>query len=360
MPDPTPSAPALSPAAPHRRTLRGLADLAAAGLVAPGRAAGLAAVAARYAVAVPPTIADLIDVTDPADPLALSYLPDARELDHTADEIADPIGDAAHMPVPGIVHRYPDRVLLKPLHVCPVYCRFCFRREMVGPGKEALDEAELDAALRYIAGRPEVFEVVLTGGDPLVLAPRRLADLLARLAAIPHVGSIRLHSRVPIVTPERVDAALLAALAAAPTVWLALHVNHPRELGADAAAAIARLTAAGVPLVSQTVLLAGVNADVATLDALFRALLRLKVKPYYLHHPDLAPGTGHFRLSLAAGRALYDALAKGLSSLARPTYVVDIPGGHGKVPVDAEHVVPRDGGGVWLVDRDGRRHPHPG
>lgn len=342
------------------RTLSSVADLVAAGLVAPERAAALRAVAARYAIAVPPTLAAALDPSDAADPLARSYLPDAAELQTTPDEIADPIGDGAHSPVPGIVHRYPDRVLLKPLHVCPVYCRFCFRREMVGPGKEALDAAELDAALGYIADHPEIYEVVLTGGDPLILSPRRLTDLLSRLAAIQHVATIRIHSRVPIVTPERVDTALLAALQAAPTVWLALHVNHPRELGADARAAIARLSAAGIPLVSQTVLLNGVNADVATLDALFRDLVRLKVKPYYLHHPDLAPGTGHFRLTLAEGRVLYDALAKRLSSLARPTYVIDIPGGHGKVPVDAEHVVPRDGGGVWLVDRDGHRHAHPG
>jgi lysine 2,3-aminomutase len=342
------------------RTLSSVADLVAAGLVAPERAAALRAVAARYAIAVPPTLAAALDPSDAADPLARSYLPDAAELQTTPDEIADPIGDGAHSPVPGIVHRYPDRVLLKPLHVCPVYCRFCFRREMVGPGKEALDAAELDAALGYIAEHPEIYEVVLTGGDPLILSPRRLTDLLTRLSAIAHVATIRIHSRVPIVTPERVDAGLLAALAAAPTVWLALHVNHPRELGADARAAIARLSSAGIPLVSQTVLLNGVNADVMTLDALFRDLVRLKVKPYYLHHPDLAPGTGHFRLTLAEGRILYDALAKRLSSLARPTYVIDIPGGHGKVPVDAEHVVPRDGGGVWLVDRDGHRHAHPG
>jgi lysine 2,3-aminomutase len=342
------------------RTLTTIADLVAAGLVPAGRTAALQPVAARYAVAVPPAITAAIDPADAADPLARAYLPDPAELAVTAEERTDPIGDAAHSPVAGIVHRYPDRVLLKPLHACPVYCRFCFRREMVGPGKDHLDASELDAALAYIAAHPEVFEVILTGGDPLVLSPRRLADILSRLAAIPHVGTIRIHSRVPVVTPERVDAALVASLAAAPTVWLALHVNHSRELGPEARAAIARLTAAGVPLVSQTVLLHGVNADVATLDTLFRDLVRLKVKPYYLHHPDLAPGTGHFRLTLAEGRALYDALARRLSSLARPTYVIDIPGGHGKVPVDAEHVVPRDGGGVWLVDRAGNRHAYCG
>lgn len=354
------SATAAAPAPVRPRSLTSVADLVAAGLVAPERAEDLAAVAARYAIAVPPTLAAAIDPADPADPLARSYLPAAAELLTTPDEIADPIGDGAHSPVAGIVHRYPDRVLLKPLHVCPVYCRFCFRREMVGPGKEHLDAAEMDAALAYIAAHPEIFEVVLTGGDPLILSPRRLADLLARLAAIPHVGTIRIHSRVPVVTPERVDAALLSALQAAPTVWLALHVNHPRELGLEARAAIARLTTAGVPLVAQTVLLQGVNADIATLDALFRDLIRLKIKPYYLHHPDLAPGTAHFRLPLAEGRALYDDLAKRLSSLARPTYVIDIPGGHGKVPVDAEHVIPRAEGGVWLVDRAGNRHAHPG
>lgn len=181
------------------RTLSSVADLVAAGLVAPERAAALQPVAARYAIAVPPTLAAALDPTDPADPLARSYLPDAAELVTTPYEIADPIGDGAHSPVTGIVHRYPDRVLLKPLHVCPVYCRFCFRREMVGPGKEALDASELDAALGYIADHPEIYEVVLTGGDPLVMSPRRLTDLLTRLAAIPHfTGSRRAGAHMPL------------------------------------------------------------------------------------------------------------------------------------------------------------------
>ena len=195
-------------------------------------------------------------------------MPSVAETEISADELSDPIGDEARSPVKGIVHRYPDRVLLKPLHVCPVYCRFCFRREKVGPGGEALSAAELDAAIAYIRARPEIWEVILTGGDPLMLAPRRLAKLIAALDAIDHVGVIRIHSRVPIVDPSRVTDELVAALKPRrAALWFAVHCNHARELGAAARAALARLADAGIPLMGQTVLLAGVNDDVETLDA---------------------------------------------------------------------------------------------
>jgi len=283
---------------------------------------------------VTPAMADLVDPTDPADPIARQFVPDAAELNTRPEELADPIGDAAHSPIPGIVHRYPDRVLLKLLHACPVYCRFCFRREMVGPGGEAMSEAELEAAVAYIRARPQIWEAILTGGDPLMLAPRRLADVVARLDAVPHLGVIRLHSRVPVVEPERITAELVAALRASDSaVWLAIHSNHPRELTPAARDAIRRLADAGIALVSQTVLLRGVNDDAATLEALFRALVQARVKPYYLHHPDLARGTGHFRLTIAEGQALMRALRGRVSGLCQPTYVLDIPGGHGKAPI---------------------------
>jgi lysine 2,3-aminomutase len=265
--------------------------------------------------------------------------------------------------VKGIVHRYPDRVLLKPLHVCPVYCRFCFRREKVGPGGEALSAAELDAALAYIQGRSEIWEVILTGGDPLMLAPRRLARLIASLDAIPHVGVIRIHSRVPIVDPSRVTDELVTALKPASrperaALWFAVHCNHPRELGVSARAALARLADAGIPLMGQTVLLAGVNDDEDTLDALMRALVTARVKPYYLHHPDLVRGTGHFRVSIERGQALMKALRARLSGLAQPTYVLDVPGGHGKVPIGPGYLGD-DPDALLVEDVFGGQHRYP-
>ncbi|WP_029356517.1 lysine-2,3-aminomutase-like protein [Bosea sp. 117] len=320
------------------RTLRSVDDLAAAGLLADR--ADFDAVAERYAVAVTPTLTGLIDPADPADPIARQFVPDARELDTRPEERVDPIGDEAHSPVPGIVHRYPDRVLLKLVGVCAVYCRFCFRREMVGPGAEtSLSEEALEVALTYIAGHPEIWEVVVTGGDPLVVAPRRLADLMARLSAIPHVKIVRFHTRVPVAAPERVTPALVAALRApGVTTFVAVHANHAREIADEARAAIGRLGDAGIALVSQSVLLAGVNDDAETLSELFRALVECRVKPYYLHHPDLAPGTAHFRLPIARGQELMRALRGRLSGLALPTYVLDIPGGYGKVPVGPDYL----------------------
>ncbi len=339
-------------------TLRTPIGLAEAGLIEREQVPALERVAARYAVAISPAIAALIDRGDPADPIARQFVPDPAELTFLPEERADPIGDHPHSPVEGIVHRYPDRVLLKAVHVCPVYCRFCFRREMVGPaGLGTLSGEALDEAFAYIAARPEIWEVILTGGDPLVLSPRRLAELMERLGAIDHVKVVRFHTRVPVVEPERVDAAMVEALkTSGKAVYVALHANHPRELTPKAREACARLVDAGIPLVSQTVLLKGVNDDPATLEALMRAFVETRVKPYYLHHPDLAPGTSHFRLSLAEGQALVRALRGRVSGLCQPAYVLDIPGGHGKAPV-GPCALDLDAGTV--EDRNGVRHLYP-
>ncbi|MCC7252476.1 lysine-2,3-aminomutase-like protein [Hyphomicrobium sp.] len=334
-----------------RQTLRTATDLVDAGLAPAHAEADVARVAARYAVAVTPAMAELIDAKDSADPIARQFVPDVRELERAPEERSDPIGDHVKSPVKGIVHRYADRVLLKIVGVCPVYCRFCFRREMVGPAAEAnLTAEEIDAALAYIRAHPEVWEVILTGGDPFVMSPRRVQEITQALASIDHVKIVRWHTRVPVVAPERVTADLVGALGAArKTVYVALHSNHPRELTAAARAAIARLVDAGIPVVSQTVLLRGVNDSVETLEALMRAFVEARVKPYYLHHGDLAPGTAHFRTTVAEGQALMHALRQRVSGLAMPTYMLDIPGGHGKVPVgpvylDGETVVDPRGG----------------
>ncbi|MBV8683018.1 MAG: lysine-2,3-aminomutase-like protein [Caulobacteraceae bacterium] len=316
-------------------TLTSPAAMARAGLVAPERLADLEAVAARYAVAVTPTSADLIDPSDPGDPIGLQFLPHAAELLTAADEVADPIGDLAKSPVEGIVHRYPDRVLLTPTLVCATYCRFCFRRERVGPGRGgSLTAAQLDAALAYIAERTEIWEVILTGGDPLVLSARRLSALMSRLGKIDHVKVVRIHTRVPAVAPERITPALISALRrSGKAVYVGLHANHPRELTPEVRAACARMIDAGIPMLSQSVLLRGVNDDPQVLAELMRAFVETRIRPYYLHHGDAAPGTSHLRLGLAEGQALVRSLRGRISGLAQPTFVLDIPGGHGKVPV---------------------------
>ena len=343
---------------PGPQTLRSIADLERAGLVATTSRAPLEAVAERYAVAVTPAMAGLIAPGDAADPIARQLLPDERELEALPGENADPIGDGAHEKLPGLVHRYPDRVLLKLTHACPVYCRFCFRREMVGPGgPPPLAGAALDRALAYIAADPAVFEVVLTGGDPLMLSARRIAEVTGRLAAIPHVASLRWHTRVPVVDPERITDEVAAALASPErAVWLAVHTNHARELTPAARIAIQRLRRAGIGLLGQTVLLAGVNDDAAVLAELLRGLVALGVKPYYLHHADLAPGTAHFRTTIETGQRIMRELRGRISGLALPTYVLDIPGGHGKVPVGPVYL-DADAGTVRDVRGTERRYP---
>lgn len=334
-------------------------DLVARGLVPPERRDEIRRVADSFAVAVTEDMAALIDPRDPADPIAAQFIPDRRELAIGGEELADPIGDERWSPVPGIVHRYPDRVLLKPLLLCPVYCRFCFRRESVGRKGAVLPRRQLLQAFDYIRERPQIWEVIVTGGDPFLLSPRRLGAIVHELEAIGHVAVIRFHTRVPVVSPHRVRPALVAALAAEKAVYVAIHANHPRELTPQFQTAVRRLSDAGIPLLSQTVLLCGVNDDPAVLERLFRGLVAMRVKPYYLHHADLARGTGHFRTGIAAGQRLVKDLRGRLSGLCQPTYVLDIPGGFGKVPIGAATIA-RGERGDWVVeDPFGCRHPYP-
>jgi lysine 2,3-aminomutase len=337
--------------------LRGIDELCERALVPPEKLGGLAEVAARYAVAITPAVADLIDLNDPHDPIARQFVPDARELVQTPEENRDPIGDDPFSPVEGVVHRYPDRVLLKLVNVCAVYCRFCFRREMIGPGQGGLSPQALAAALDYIGAQPQIWEVILSGGDPLVVSARRLKDVVARLSAIGHVKVIRVHTRVPTVAPERINAALARALRVpGKATFVVLHVNHPREMTTKARAACARLVDAGIPMLSQSVLLRGVNDDVETLGALMRALVECRIKPYYLHHADLAPGTAHVRTSIAEGQALMRGLRGRYSGLCQPSYVLDIPGGYGKSPLGPSFV---SADGAMVEDFNGRRHVYP-
>jgi lysine 2,3-aminomutase len=344
------------------RSLRGAAELIEHGIADGRHAAELERVAARYAVAITPAMAELINPADPSDPIGRQFVPDPAELRRGPHESADPIGDDPHSPVEGLVHRYPDRVLLKLVNVCAVYCRFCFRRETVGPGEGALSPAALRAALAYIGRHPEIWEVILSGGDPLMLAAKRLRRSIAALAAIAHVKVIRAHTRVPVVDPDAVTPELVAALKAEgkPT-YVVVHANHPRELTAAARLACGRIVDAGIPMLSQSVLLHGVNDDPRILADLMRAFVETRIKPYYLHHGDLAPGTAHLRTTINTGQSLMRELRGRLSGLCQPTYVLDIPGGNGKSPIGPNYLSGdgTDAHPFAVEDYRGARHAYP-
>jgi len=328
---------------PKPRPLASVAQLAERGLLPGEPTDNLNTVAERFSIAVTPALADLIDKSDPADPIARQFIPHELELEANAQDRPDPIGDARHSPVNGIIHRYPDRLLLLPIRVCAVYCRFCFRREAVGSNESsALNQDELDTALEYIRSHKEVWEVILSGGDPLLLSPRRLHKILQDLSRIEHVRVIRIHTRMPVADPERINAELVESLCIDKPVFVLVHTNHVRELTPACLQACQKLTDAGLSLLSQSVLLKGVNDDADTLERLFRKLVENRIKPYYLHHCDRAAGTAHFRTTLAEGRSIMRQLRGRLSGLCLPEYVLDIPGGHGKVPV----------GPVWLNDEN--------
>ncbi len=330
-------------------TLRDADALVSAGLVMPAQRDAIAAVEARYAVAIPPALRALITELD--GPVARQFIPDAAELITAPYESADPIADDALSPVKGIVHRYADRALLKPLLICPVYCRFCFRREHVGPDGGLLSETELSAAYGWLHAHPDIREVILTGGDPLMLSPRRLGAIIAELSAIAHVETIRIHTRVPVAAPELITDDLAVALRTDRAMWVVLHSNCAEEFTPAARAALHKIQAEAIPVLGQSVLLRGVNDSEPALEALFRAMIRARVKPYYLHQLDAAPGTSRFHVPIAEGQALLRGLRGRVTGLAWPTYVLDIPGGAGKVPLNPgylgadDHV--RDPAGRW-------------
>jgi lysine 2,3-aminomutase len=341
------------------RTLRDPAALAKAGLVPPEAVPGLNRVAEHFAMAITPAVQALIDPADPHDPVARQYLPHVSELETLPEERSDPTSDAPFTPVKGVVHRYPDRALLKPLLACPVYCRFCFRREVVGPDGGLLTERELETALDWFESNPAVREAILTGGDPLMLSPRRLSHILQRLSAVPHLDIIRLHSRVPVAAPDRISDGLLNALSTDKALFLCVHANHAREFSPSARSALRRLNQAGVTILGQSVLLRGVNDTGQALEDLFRAMLRAQVKPYYLHQLDRAPGTARFEVPIAEGRALLRGLRGRLTGLAWPTYVLDLPNGAGKAPLGPEFA--QADAADWMIEGplDYVAHRHP-
>ena len=341
------------------QTLRTPRQLATNGLAEAADIAELERVTTRYAMAITPSVQQLLRQAEARDAIARQYLPSRDELIVTPGEVDDPIGDRAHSPVKGIVHRYPDRALLMPTQVCAVYCRFCFRREAVGPDHGGLNDAELETALNYIRRTPAIWEVILTGGDPLILSARRLGEIITALDDIPHVATIRIHSRVPVAAPERIDQTLLDVLAAAhKPINLAIHCNHSAELTPAAIAACQRLRKSGVALFGQSVLLKGVNDDAVILEALFRGMVAAGIKPYYLHQLDRAPGTSHFAVPISRGQEIVKRLRGKLSGLAQPTYILDIPGGAGKVPIGPGYLSSSDDQ-VIVEDPHGTQHVLP-
>lgn len=322
----------------------------------------------RYAFRITRTVRAAMKSTNISDPVAAQYIPQARELVILPEENTDPIGDEAHTPVKGIIHRYPDRVLFKPANACAVYCRYCFRREQVGlrgsKRPDILSEKEIKGALAYIKNHSEIWEVILSGGDPLILSPRQMGDIMQALHSIDHVKVIRFHTRVPIADPTRVNNRLINALIdktnqSDKALYMILHINHAQELTKEVRATIKTLHQAGINLLSQSVLLQGINNKAETLEELFRALIPLNIKPYYIHHPDLAPGTSHFRLSIEEGQTIMQDLQGRLSGLCQPTYMLDIPGGFGKIPLTPEMITGDEDAGYEITDRHGQKHSYP-
>lgn len=312
--------------------------------------------AAAFLVRAPASYLARVRWSDPHDPIAAQILPDPKELEVRPGELADPIGDAAWSPVPRLTHRYPDRVLLYPTYECAVYCRHCFRKEAVNTEPAV---ADLRPAIAYIAAHPDIREVILTGGDPWMLADNRLADLRRSLEAIPHLRMVRIHTRIPVVLASRVTDALLDAHEGRLRVAVVLHVNHPREITPDVVEACERIRRRGFMLLNQTVLLRGINDDAETLRTLFQELVyALGAKPYYLHHCDLTRGLAHLRTTLDEGRSLMTAVRAELSGLCVPHYVLDLPTGAGKVPMDEDAVLGHEGFAWILRDRNGRPTPY--
>ncbi len=299
-------------------------------------------------ISVTPYYLSLCDRDDPSCPIRRQCIPDAREAIDVVGDLVDPLGEVAHEVAPNLVQRYPDRALLLATDRCAVYCRFCTRSRIVGDGGGAASLDALAPALAYLRAHTEVRDVIISGGDPLAMATDRVVRVVAAVRAIPSVETIRIATRVPVTLPMRITPELVRALRPYHPIWVMTHFNHPKELTRESIAACTRLADAGFPVMNQTVLLAGINDDAATLEALFRGLVRARVRPYYLLQTDPVRGTSHFRTPLARGVALISELQGRLTGIALPKLICDTPGGRGKVPLVPDYVVRRDGGRTVL------------
>jgi lysine 2,3-aminomutase len=312
-------------------------------------------------VGVTPYYMSLIDPDDPRQPLRKTVVPTTAEFTRMPGEADDPLGEEGHSPVPGLVHRYPDRVLLLPLDFCSTYCRYCTRSRMVGHGEIVPNEARLDAIFDYLEQATQVRDVLISGGDPLALSDDRLDAILSRLRSIPHIEFVRIGTKMPAVLPQRITPELCDVLRRYHPLWMSLHFVHPDECTPESSQACGRLADAGIPLGSQTVLLQGVNDDVETMRQLVHRLLMMRVRPYYLYQCDPISGSSHFRTPVSKGLEIIAGLRGYTTGYAVPTYVIDAPGGGGKIPLQPESVVGRDGDFLLLRNFEGKtfRYPDP-
>ena len=310
-------------------------------------------------VGITPYYASLIDVSDPDQPLRKTMIPRLKEYVSMPGEHTDPLGEEAHMAVPGLVHTYPSKVLFLVTDFCATYCRYCTRSRMVGGGEFLPDRRQWERALRYIRDDPRIRDVLISGGDPLILADERLEWLLSRITSIPHVELVRIGTKIPVVLPQRITPALVAMLAQFHPLWMSIHCTHPEELTQEFESACDRIARAGIPMAAQTVLLDGVNDDAETLRHLFSGLVRLRVKPYYLHQCDSVKGTSHFKTSVEKGLELVASLHGHVTGYAVPLYMIDAPGGGGKIPVSPNFVVGRDGNDLVLRNYEGKLYRYP-
>ncbi len=311
-------------------------------------------------LSITPYYASLLDPVDDRQPLRRTVVPLGAETLLTLGEVPDPLGEDHDSPVPGIVHRYPDRVLFLVTSFCSTYCRYCTRSRMVGRAKTCrFDTQRLSAAIDYIRRTPSVRDVLLSGGDPLTLSNDRLEWILSRVRAVPHVEMIRIGTKVPAVLPQRVTTSLVRMLKRYHPLWMSLHFTHPLEVTPEALHACNRLADGGIPLGSQTVLLSGINDDVRTMKALFHGLLKMRVRPYYLYQCDPIPGSSHFRTPVEKGLEIIEGLRGHTSGYAVPTYVIDAPAGGGKIPLLPGYVLGKNEMGLMLRNYEGKHFCYP-
>lgn len=317
--------------------------------------------ASMLPVGITPYYMSLLDREDAQHPLRRTVIPSTGEFVRTTGEADDPLGEDGHSPVPGLVHRYPDRVLLLALDFCSTYCRYCTRSRVVGHGEIMPNEARLEKAFEYLRNTPQVRDVLISGGDPLALSEERLDWILGRLRAIPHIEFVRIGTKMPAVLPQRITPQLCRVLRKYHPLWMSVHFLHPAECTPESTQACARLADAGIPLGSQTVLLKGLNDDVATMKELIHKLLLMRVRPYYLYQCDPISGSAHFRTPVEKGLEIIDGLRGHTTGYAVPTYVIDAPGGGGKIPLQRDPIIGRDGDDLLLRNFEGKvfRYPDP-
>ncbi|MGH7997075.1 MAG: KamA family radical SAM protein [Opitutaceae bacterium] len=313
----------------------------------------------KLALAITPYFFNLIDRDDPDCPIRRQVIPRGEEMQVSLEERLDSLDEDGHSPVPGLVHRYPDRVLFLVTDRCASYCRYCTRSRLVSNAQDYNFHPEYEQALRYIESHSEIRDVLLSGGDPLLLSDRKIEHLLSRLREIPHVEFIRIGSRIPVFLPQRITPGLAEVFRRQGPIWMSIHVNHPKECTAELKRACDRLAEAGVPLGNQSVLLRGVNDDADVMKALVHRLLRMRVRPYYLYQMDLITGGSHFKVDVRKGIEIIRALRGHTTGYAVPQYVIDAPGGGGKVPVNPDYIEKIDDDEIVFRNYEGKRFRYP-